>query len=484
MTLNRYMSSLTTKCILLNLTVFVLITIFISYDVTHIAQRIVITYKNYQEFTDNLESDWEMAKILVRFSDHDKNLQKQEVKLKDNKTETIFIWRAICDERVGAMKLVMVFVYTLSNNIDFDQYNKNLKCLINGELTPDFNNTFIYYDEPGCFVFCPFEQSLSCPERVSIQFGNQAVTNEVVIERQYKKSELRIELKKLSLTLCLPAITKSMDLFEPYRLTEYFEYQRLAGVDRVLLAELNDNFYNFTLNEKSSKILQFYKDNGFLETYGVSLMDNKRNLYRLSDITKRAQFTYCMVKTALISDYVIVHDFDEFVGFNSALYKNLPDAISAAADKNYTYSSFFLKDEPIARNCNFTKEIQGASNFVQLKSNLFLRKSFNMGKSIHSSQTCQIAWHHHCSLRRNENSFSEFAKNCSAVPVEKFSTYIDLHSKKGTNIMRSIHNKIVFQDKNLEEVCHPNQTEKLDWIINLSEKLLENSLKVLENVKI
>ena len=475
------MRKLTTKPVLLKLSVFVLVIIYIYYDDFQFSKNLVWNFQKQQSSAYALELALGVPKSRIHYSDHDKSLQKQLVNLNDNKNETIFIWRAICDERVGAMKLVMVFVYTLSNNIDFDQYNSNIKCLINGVLSSDFNNTFIHYDEPGFFVFCPFEVELSCPEKVSIQFGNQTVTNEIEIERQFQKIS-GLEEKKMSLTLCLPSITRPMETFEPYQLTEYFEYQRLAGIDRVLLAELNETFYNFSLNANSKKVLQFYKDSGFLETYHVSLMDNKRDSYRLSDITKRAQFTYCMVKTALISDYAIVHDFDEVVGFNSNTYKNLPDAISAAADKNYTYSSFFLKDEPIARKCNFSSEIEGASNFVLLKSELFFRDSFNPGKSIHSSQTCQIAWHHHCSLIRKENSFSKFAKNYSTVPVKKFSIFLDLHSEEGINIMRSFHSRIGFPDdvENLEEICHPDRTEKLNWLNNLSEKLLENCLKVLE----
>ena len=427
-----------------------------------------------------------LKKLAIAYSDHDKYLQKQEVTLNSGKHEHIYIWKALCEERRGAMKAVLVFTFTLSSKMDMKDYEKNIRCLINGAHSPDYDKVYIRYADPGFFVFCVFERNLECPENISLQFGNQTVTNQLTVERQYKKN-IQQEDKKMSLTLCLPAITKNLETFKPHRLTEYFEYQRLVGVNRIMLAEINGRVYNFTLNEQSRKVIQFYKDEGFLEIFEIPLLDNKRVLYRLSDITKRAQFTYCTVKAALISDYVIVHDFDEAVGFNSNLYKNLPDAISAAVDKNFKYSSFFLKDTPVARLCNFTNDLKNVSDFVLLRSKLFYTERFNPGKVIHSSQTCQISFHHGCTMKRDENLFWKLSKKTRKVSDRNFAKTLDLHKDKGKNMMRIIHNREEFPNKAkaqklANKLCE--QAENLNWIDNLSQNLLNNSLKVLYSLNL
>ena len=82
---------------------------------------------------------------------------------------------------------------------------------------------------PGLYIFCPFERAKSCPAKVSIQFGNHNVTNEVQVERQLRPVKKREETNQLSIAICLPAITDNMNTFNPYR----YKYDRCSQFQSV-----------------------------------------------------------------------------------------------------------------------------------------------------------------------------------------------------------------------------------------------------------
>ena len=269
-------------------------------------------------------------------------------------------------------------------------------------------------------------------------------------------------------------------------MVEYFEYQKIAGISRIVLAELDENKYNFTLKPDSKKVLEYYKDLGFLESYQVSFPDNVTNLYKQSDRSKPAHYSYCMIKYALISDYVIVQDMDEVVGFNSSRYKNIPEAISAVEDKSFRYSSFFLTDQPAARRCKQARDIKKSSRFELSQTRLFYRTQFNFGKTIHSSQMCQIAWHHMCKLHRTENLFSGVPQNQTKQTSGK---RVTLKTTSGKNIMRSFHfreeiHKNEDASEEIEAVCAEKRVLKLNWLVNLSQEILRNSYKALRQIGI
>ena len=72
---------------------------------------------------------------------------------------------------------------------------------------------------------------------------------------------------------------------------------------------------NFALNEHTKRVLNFYKNIGFLETFSVQLTE-KYTGYDSVNHLKRSQFTYCMVKISLASKYIKIQDLDEIVSVN------------------------------------------------------------------------------------------------------------------------------------------------------------------------
>ena len=414
-------------------------------------------------------------KVII-YSDHDKNLQKQEIEIGKGKTGSLYLWRAICDERnIGSTKVILIFAY--SKNVSLEILAPtDFKCQINGRFWGQIDVSIVHRN----VFMCSFEKIFECPRKVSLSFRKQTVTNELIVERQYQEKSLS---KNMSITLCSPAITKMMDISSPRRLIEYVEYQRFAGIKRMILGELDGKVNNFTLAEDSKSVLRYYKGIGFLDTFEISVTNGKSSLYNLSrSSAKVMQFTYCMIKYALISDYIIVQDLDEIVGFNTTRYRNLPEAISAAEDKNYRFSSFMLKDQPVAKRCNYSKHGEINSSFLMMRTNLFYQKSFNMGKTIHSSQTCQIAWHHGCSMPRREETFSPSSR------IDKFfSKTVNMQSNEKTEIMRSLH----FRDflrapKNisLNDLCCPNNTIYINWLNNISGELLSNCATVVRKLNV
>ena len=431
------------------------------------------------------------AQTIVKYADHDKHLQKQVFRFRNGNLGVLYIRRVICDERkIGSMKILVIFASP--QNFKLDRLNTgDIKCLVNGNLT---NTLKTFYTSEDILMF-PFVNSLECPEKISLFFNwNKSITNQLKVERQYKKSPTNSR-HNMSIVLCSPAITKMMDISSPRRLIEYIEYQRAAGVHKMVLAEFNERFYKFTLAETSRKVLDYYKKLGFLETFQVSLTSNHgKSLYELADSTKPAQFTYCMLKNALISNYVIAQDLDEIVGFNTTRYSNLQEAISAAEDKNYSFSSFYLQDQPIARRCMKYKDLAENSSFLIVNSTLFYRIRFHGGKTVHSSQTCQVVSHHYCVMARNEDTINSNNLFTARVGIRvsdpNFSTIINLHFPKGTEIMRNLHFRDLslkdFREhpKNESERCEPENLVSINWLQKISDRLLFNSETVLKKLNL
>ena len=157
-------------------------------------------------------------KTSVLYWDHDNELQKQKLFVNGSKKSVfVHVWRAICDERLNSMKTVVIFVLTRLKKPEGFEHDSTVRCFNGQNPISHFNYTPILYYMPGFFVFCPFERTQTCPRTVSIQFGDQIITNEIEVERQLSPDVRNREKKHSLITVCLPAITANMGTFEPYR---------------------------------------------------------------------------------------------------------------------------------------------------------------------------------------------------------------------------------------------------------------------------
>ncbi|XP_063729446.1 uncharacterized protein LOC134857038 isoform X3 [Symsagittifera roscoffensis] len=405
-------------------------------------------------------------------------MQIQEFFL-DNGTrkDYVFMWRALCDEReIKEKKAVMVFaLFGNGRNLadSKNQIDGEVRCLIDGQSSREFTETFIFHEFKRSLlgVFCLFDRNIECPRKVSIVFGNAAVSNELKVERQYPTSE-----KKDHITLCSPAISTNMDSLRPSRLAEYIEYQRLIGVDKMMIGEISRE--NFALNEDTKRVLDFYKNIGFLETFSVQLTEKYTGYDSVSRL-QRSQFTYCMVKNALVSKYIIIQDLDEIVGVNFSRYQNLQQALWKLEDKKFQFSSFFLSDTPVARNCEQNNKSNDLAQF-----SLFYRESFHRGKSILSSQTCQTVWAHGCLMPRTDLTTGNLSsKHLEAQSL--FSKLVDLHYGNGKEALRNLHfrHRPDFREK-IKLECLDDNIVEINWLQNVSETLQMNVWKVLKHLNI
>ena len=332
----------------------------------------------------------------------------------------------------------------------------------------------------GFFIICLFEPASNCPTVVSVQFENQTVTNKVHVERQLHS---KTGSPRTSITVCLPAVTDYFDALRPSRLVEFFEYQKLAGVKRVSMGELDERIYPFSFDPSSRKVLKHYKDIGFLEMHPMSVYSNNNsNLYRIAADSKPIQYTYCILKYALVTDYVTVQDLDEIVAFNANFYRNIPAAISAGIDKKHRYYSFKLYDQPVNRRCNFTRDFENNTNFIISRSVLFSSWNYNPGKTIHSSQVCLIPEWHRCAVYKT-HPYLLPKKRMKKADFHKILSWKD---KEGTNLMRSLHYRIPkmngLEPPRKEAACAKNQTRELHWLDRISSKLFKNTLQVLSDL--
>ena len=249
-----------------------------------------------------------------------------------------------------------------------------------------------------------------------------------------------------------------------------------TGVDKLMIGEISRD--NFALNEDTKRVLDFYKNIGFLETFSVQLTE-KYTGYDSGNHLKRSQFTYCMVKNALVSKYIIIQDLDEIVGVNFSRYQNLQEVLWKLENKKFQFSSFFLSDTPVARQCERKNKSNDLAHF-----SLFYRESFHRGKSILSSQTCQVVWPHGCLMPKTDL----ITGNLSSKHLEAqslFSKLVDLHYGNGKEALRNLH----FRDRPdvREKVrldCLDDNIVEINWLQNVSETLQMNVRKVLKHVNI
>ena len=122
---------------------------------------------------------------------------------------------------------------------------------------------------------------------------------------------------------------------------------------------------NFALNEDTKRVLDFYKNIGFLETFSVQLTE-KYTGYDSGNHLKRSQFTYCMVKNALASKYIIIQDLDEIVGVNFSRYQNLQEVLWKLEEKKISIFEFFSFRHTSCSSMRTKKQVErfGAFQFI------------------------------------------------------------------------------------------------------------------------
>ena len=162
-------------------------------------------------------------KTSVLFWDHDNKLQEHKVFVNGSeKSVFVHIWRAICDERLKSIKPVVFFLTRLKKPEGFE-HDSTVKCFNGQNPISHLNYTLQYCTTClGSTFFCPFERTQTCPRTISIQFGDQIITNEIAVERLFSSDERNRERNQSLITVCCPAITAKMGSFDPYR----YKYDR------------------------------------------------------------------------------------------------------------------------------------------------------------------------------------------------------------------------------------------------------------------
>ena len=115
----------------------------------------------------------------------------------------------------------------------------------------------------------------------------------------------------------------------------------------------------------------------------------------------------CMLKHVFEYDYFIVQDFDEAIGFDHHRYKSLSEAI-LATQKNFGTNAinFMLPDTVVYHEC-FKSDKLNYSEMVISNAKHVLKEGFNMGKSIHSKDSCLFLFAHYCLISRRKEVFDK-----------------------------------------------------------------------------
>ena len=112
---------------------------------------------------------------------------------------------------------------------------------------------------------------------------------------------------------------------------------------------------------------------------------------------RQVTLSCCVRKVALVSDYVIVQDFDEFVGFDLQRYSSLSHVLSELSLKFApSYRNFKLRDTVFDHHCKPEEPQLIFSQFVISEAKFYFRDmNLNMGKSILDSGACLVPFAHY-----------------------------------------------------------------------------------------
>ena len=248
-----------------------------------LALILFLTRSHLKEMENSLKL-W--AKLEIKRAPHDPELQFQEVVFpssKTNETTKLYPWKAICDERSdGLDKAVLIFVLSIESLLlNIDEISNLMTCNLyksSGEDFEQYPNNFKLFAQPrltGTFIVCPFKRDLNCPRFVSLKFKNQKTTNFLPVQLQNKGRIKKISDEKGAKIAVLAPVISPGNSFSHIRLTEYFEYNKLIGVDHVFIPVPNPLLYDIKLSESMNKVLETYEQEGFVTRYQAPLSPKK-----------------------------------------------------------------------------------------------------------------------------------------------------------------------------------------------------------------
>ncbi len=144
-----------------------------------------------------------------------------------------------------------------------------------------------------------------CRDLVTLSFAPPvgSVTEEWVSENMLPvETYLRPETRQ-NLVVCVAPMHGSID---PYRLVEWFEMVKLLGVDKVVA-------YNESLDERSSRIMRHYRDQGYLDVWQMDIDYMKAEGRALSRWRGPVSMSDCLYRSMYRYDRLLGMDFDELI---------------------------------------------------------------------------------------------------------------------------------------------------------------------------
>ena len=482
--------------------------------ITLVAQTVVpLQGMLYRQIYLHLITEKHENKFQINISNFDTNLQIQNVYLPElirnsTKNSTVFqFWRSICDERnYGYPKSVITYVFIRDNKFsikkNIDKFYYRVSCRAYDSNTQEFveffdnSVVFTHYLNEGMIVICPFRRNLTCPNFVTLTIASNKPTHFISVEKQEK--EEFFEQKSSKIIICAPAITNKISTVLPSRLAEYFEYNKLIGVKQIYMPSLNTSLYPLEgFNTEVEKLLQFYEKQNFLVRFTASTFKTKKPVDMFSHIrfVKPMHLSYCMVRVALKSDYVIVQDFDEVIGFNTNSFKTLGDVIQKLrSDRGLNYQNFMIRDTVFDHHCNPNVSQLNYSKFVISEAKYYFNTTtLNQGKTIHHSSACIVAFPHYCILYRTDEVLLQPPGSRTLINVEnQIARSKRLFLASDGSVLRSFHFRApenhhgtqaaYLDEKEKDKWCNASNWVQTDWIDGIRSALRKNSEKALRQL--
>ncbi len=183
---------------------------------------------------------------------------------------------------------------------------------------------------------------------------------------------------------------------DPYRLVEWLEMLQLTGVGKVV-------FYNSSLQQAESKMLEYYQSEGLVEVYQFPPLALPETQY---DATLRQvlALNHCLYRNMHRFKYIIPIDTDEFIMPRatrtlSSLIREINRAYSIESETDSVHSYKFrnvnfVQDEFLNPNPDLSKP--GYSHFLRYRRRFGAEMKRVHRKAIYLAKSCSVMFVHFC----------------------------------------------------------------------------------------
>ncbi|XP_076355930.1 uncharacterized protein LOC143249629 isoform X2 [Tachypleus tridentatus] len=258
---------------------------------------------------------------------------------------------------------------------------------------------------------------ISC--KIPKESKGQVPASVSLVERNCQKPSCNLRVvnnrpvRKQDFAVCVKGLDFLQDDLS-VRLVEWLELLRVVGAKKVFLYELE-------IHPNISKVLQYYRNQGFVQLTPITLPGNQpnlpgfRHLYLKSKLINKRQnelipYNDCLYRNLYSYEYLVLLDIDEFIlPVKHDTWAELMKVVVSKAlqEKNYTRASYnvrnvyFLDDLKDGEELHHETHEKGIPSYLHMLQHVYRSKNFTKAgsyvKCFHNTERA-VSLHNHFPL--------------------------------------------------------------------------------------